>query len=53
MEDSTTGVEAGLRAGMKVVSLTTTHTREELAHTHLILEDFTGLTIAKLETVLG
>ena len=52
MEDSTVGVEAGLRAGMKVVGITTTHSRQELAHTHLVIDDFDELNVAKLEALL-
>jgi beta-phosphoglucomutase len=52
MEDSTVGVEAGLRAGMKVVGITTTHPAEELAHTHLVIDDFTNLTVDKLAALL-
>ncbi len=46
-EDALAGIEAGLRAGMTVVALATTHTREELADTGaaLIVDDFTGLTV--------
>ncbi|WP_018621800.1 HAD family hydrolase [Spirosoma luteum] len=46
-EDALAGIEAGLRAGMAVVALATTHTREELAETgaSLIVDDFTGLTV--------
>lgn len=53
MEDSTTGVEAGLRAGMKVVSITTTHSKEELAHTHLVIDDFDELTLDKLAALVS
>jgi beta-phosphoglucomutase family hydrolase len=53
MEDSTVGVEAGLRAGMKVVGITTTHSRQELAHTHLVIDDFDELTVEKLVALLG
>ncbi|MGV3503085.1 MAG: HAD family hydrolase [Adhaeribacter sp.] len=52
MEDSTVGVEAGLRAGMKVVGITTTHSRQELAHTHLVIDDFDELSVEKLEALL-
>jgi len=52
MEDSTTGVEAGLRANMKVVALTTTHSPEELAHTHLVIDNFEELTLDKLSALL-
>ncbi len=46
-EDAFAGIEAGLRGGMKVVAVATTHTREELADTGaaLIIDDFTGLTV--------
>jgi beta-phosphoglucomutase len=53
MEDSIVGVEAGLRAGMKVVGITTTHTREELAHTHLVIDDFDELTVDRLAALLN
>ena len=52
MEDSTVGVEAGLRAGMKVVGITTTHTAAELDHTHLVIDDFEELTVDKLAALL-
>ena len=42
-EDSLAGVEAAKNAGCKVVGITTTHTREELKETDLIIEDFVGL----------
>ena len=53
-EDAFAGIEAGLRAGMSVVALATTHTREELADTgaNLIINDFTGLTVEKVKKLL-
>ncbi len=42
-EDSLAGVESAQNAGCKVVGVTTTHTREELAHTDYIIDDFVGL----------
>ncbi len=42
-EDSLSGVEAGKRAGCKVVGLTTTHTRFELAEADVVVDDFVGL----------
>jgi HAD superfamily hydrolase (TIGR01509 family) len=42
-EDSLSGVAAGKAAGCKVVGITTTHTREELHQTDLIIENFAGL----------
>jgi len=46
-EDAFAGIEAGLRGGMVVVALATTHTHDELAGTGaaLIVNDFTGLTV--------
>jgi len=42
-EDSLSGVESAQRAGAQVVGVTTTHSHEELAHTDLVIADFTGL----------
>lgn len=46
-EDAFAGVEAGLRAGMQVVAVATTHTPEELTGTgaSLIVPDFTKLSV--------
>lgn len=46
-EDAFAGIEAGLRAGMKVIAVATTHTRDELADVgaSLIVDDFTALTV--------
>ncbi|WP_420147872.1 HAD family hydrolase [Spirosoma sp.] len=53
-EDAFAGIEAGIRAGMKVVALATTHTREELADTgvSLIVDDFTELTVEAVQNIL-
>jgi beta-phosphoglucomutase family hydrolase len=48
MEDSVPGVEAGVRAGMKVVGITTTHTKEELNQTSLAIDGYAELTYEKL-----
>lgn len=53
IEDSLSGVEAGKAAGSKVIGITTTHTREELAHTDLVIDDFSSLTIADLEKLVA
>jgi HAD superfamily hydrolase (TIGR01509 family) len=42
-EDSLSGVEAGKRAGCKVVGLATTHTAEELSSTKLVINDFSEI----------
>lgn len=53
-EDAFSGLEAGLRAGMTVIALATTHTRDELKQTnaHLIIDDFTQLTYAQLVSLI-
>jgi beta-phosphoglucomutase family hydrolase len=51
-EDSTSGVEAGKAAKMKVVALTTTHTPEELDKADLVIDDYTGITVDRLRTLL-
>ncbi len=43
LEDSLSGVTAGKRAGCKVVGITTTHTREELSDTDLVIDNFEDL----------
>ena len=53
-EDAFAGIEAGLRAGMTVVALATTHTREELSDTgaSLIINDFTNLTVDQVRALI-
>lgn len=53
-EDAFAGIEAGLRAGMKVVALATTHPREELVSTgaSLIITDFTEIHYGDIEKLL-
>jgi len=43
IEDSLQGIEAGLSAGMKVVGITTSHSSDELSHTHITSPDFVDL----------
>ncbi|QNF32650.1 HAD family phosphatase [Adhaeribacter swui] len=52
MEDSTVGVEAGQKAEMKVVGITTTHSAEELSHTDLVIDSFTELGLNELKNLL-
>ena len=54
-EDAILGIQAGKNAGMPVVALATTHTREELATTEAdyVVDNFEGLTVAKLQQALG
>jgi beta-phosphoglucomutase len=42
-EDSLSGVKAGKAAGCKVVGVTTTHSRQELAETDLVIDNFEEL----------
>lgn len=53
-EDALAGIEAGLRAGMKVVALATTHTHDELANTgaSLIVDDFTELSVDSVRALI-
>ena len=51
-EDSLSGVQAGKDAGCKVVGITTTHTREELAETDFIIDDFENLEPESLISLL-
>lgn len=47
-EDSFSGVSAALNAGMKVVGVLTSHTKEELPPCNLYIEDYTGLSYADI-----
>ena len=54
-EDAFAGIEAGLRAGMKVIAVATTHTRDELVDTGaaLIVDDFKQLTVDDVRELLS
>lgn len=43
IEDSLSGVAAGKAAGSRVIGITTTHKKEELQSTDLVISDFEGL----------
>lgn len=43
IEDSLSGIEAGLAADCKVIGITTTHTPEELKRADFVIHDFTDL----------
>jgi len=51
-EDSRTGIESALNAGMKVVALTTSMTREELNHVHHVIDDFTEINLEILTNLM-
>lgn len=48
IEDSLSGVEAGKRAGCKVIGITTTHSDSELSQADLTASDFTTLSVSDL-----
>jgi beta-phosphoglucomutase len=52
IEDSMAGIEAAHRARMKVVGITTTHSRKELSHADRVIRDFRGLRPEILEALL-
>ena len=51
-EDSLSGVQAGKAAGCKVVGISTTHTRDELNQTDLVVSDFSEVTVSQLLEIL-
>ena len=50
-EDSLSGVKSALNAGMKVVAITTTHTKEELSNANLVVDDFTQVDLNILGSI--
>jgi beta-phosphoglucomutase len=54
-EDSLSGVQSGLNAGMKVIAISTTHTKEELQQQqpHLIISNFTEVDYGKIQSLLA
>lgn len=54
-EDAILGIKAGKNAGMKVVGVATTHTKEELEseNTDMIIDDFCELNLSALREQLG
>ncbi|CAM4247427.1 haloacid dehalogenase superfamily, subfamily IA, variant 3 with third motif having DD or ED [Pedobacter westerhofensis] len=51
-EDSFSGVSAALNAGMRVVGVLSSHTKEELPPCNLYISDYTDLTYAKLQDII-
>lgn len=47
-EDSFSGVESALKAGTKVIGITTTHSLEELKDCDLVIDDFVDLEVEKV-----
>lgn len=52
IEDSIPGIMAGAAAGMAVVAITTTHSRDELKHADLVIDTFKELDIEKLIPII-
>ncbi|EAZ80257.1 HAD family hydrolase [Algoriphagus machipongonensis] len=50
-EDSFSGASAGLNAGMKVVGVLSSHTKEELPECHLYIEDYNSIDIEVVNTL--
>jgi beta-phosphoglucomutase len=48
-EDSFSGVSAALNAGMKVVGVLTSHTKEELPPCNFYINDYIGLSYSKIK----
>lgn len=51
IEDSLSGIEAARKAGCKVIGITTTHSRQELTLTDLVLNDFDEIRLMDLEAL--
>jgi beta-phosphoglucomutase-like phosphatase (HAD superfamily) len=52
-EDSFHGIEAGNRAGMKVIGLSTTNSAEAIADKcALVIPDFTDFSVEKMKSIL-
>lgn len=51
-EDSLKGIEAGLRARMKVVGVATTHYYAELTEAHRVISDFSEITLNELHRLI-
>lgn len=52
-EDSHSGVAAAQAANTKVVGVTTTHVREELAHCDLVIADFTEIDMHEINSLFN
>lgn len=52
-EDSMAGITAGNAAGMKVIGITTSHPADRLQPTDLTINDYTELSLQKLEALFG
>lgn len=53
IEDSFSGIKSAISAGMKVVGITTTHRKEELKMTNLVIKDFTEILYQDIEKLFN
>lgn len=51
LEDALSGIEAGKRAGAKVIGLATTHPAHEISHSDLVVNDFSNLSVDDLRAL--
>lgn len=51
-EDSLAGIKAAKAAGMKVIALTTMHTRQQIDEADYIIDDYSEITIADLDILI-
>ena len=52
-EDALVGIQSAKGAGMKVIALTTTHTKKELAAADLVIKNYTEITIDKMKQLVN
>lgn len=52
IEDSLSGILAGKASGANVIGITTTHTKEEMRDTDLVIDNFTTLTLNELTLLI-
>ena len=52
IEDSLSGVTAGVKSGSKVIGITTTHSHEELTEASFVINDFDELSLSDLTDIL-
>jgi haloacid dehalogenase superfamily, subfamily IA, variant 3 with third motif having DD or ED/haloacid dehalogenase superfamily, subfamily IA, variant 1 with third motif having Dx(3-4)D or Dx(3-4)E len=52
-EDALVGIQSAKGAGMKVIALTTTHTKKELSGADLVIKDYTEITIDAMKQLLN
>lgn len=52
-EDSHSGIRAGLAAGMKVVGVLSTYTKEQLPPCHAYINDYNSIHVNELQALLG